>query len=212
MDKKLLEKSMQKLQKGDIAALDFIYVQTQKAVYYLAYSILKNKENAKDVVHDTYIRIIKNIGKYKLNTNAAAWILCCARNICLNEYAKFQRSVSLEKFEEALTDNTGYFSEVEGVCFMNKVFQILNSDEREIVILFAVKCFKHREIAEIVNKPEGTVKWLYTKTIQKLKFEIEQELNTPYVGEAETKNKENGFVFKVSPDIAKKMEVIKNGR
>lgn len=202
MDKKLLEFSMQKLQRGDINALDGIYEITNKAVYYLAYSILKSRQNAKDVVQDTYVRLIRSIDRYKINTNAAAWILTIARNICLNEYAKLQRNVSLEKFEN-LTDTREYFSEVEGVCYLNKTFQVLNSDEREIVILFAVKSFKHREIAEIINKPEGTVRWLYQKAIQKLKAELIKELSFP----GKKQEIESRLVFEVSPDMAKRLEV-----
>ena len=190
---------MQKLRRGDIDALDGIYDVTNKAVFYLAYSILKNRQNAKDVVQDTYVRLIKSIDKYKLNTNAAAWILTIARNICFNEYVKLQRNVSLEKFEN-LTDPKEYFSEVEGTCYFNKAFQVLNSDEREIVILFAVKSFKHREIAEIVNKPEGTVRWLYQKAIQKLKAELMEELSFPSK-EKQKETVDSKLIFEVSPDM-----------
>jgi len=92
---------------------------------------------------------------------------------------------------------------VEGVCYLNKTFQVLNSDEREIVILFAVKSFKHREIAEIINKPEGTVRWLYQKAIQKLKAELIKELSFP----GKKQEIESRLVFEVSPDMAKRLEV-----
>jgi len=53
MDKNLLENCMQKLQNGDLNALDSIYKLTSKKIYYVSYYILKNTEHAKDIVHDT---------------------------------------------------------------------------------------------------------------------------------------------------------------
>lgn len=195
MDKKLLENSMQKLQTGDISALDNIYALTSKAVYYLAYSILKNSEHAKDIMHDTYIRIIKNIDKYRLNTNAAAWILCMARNLSFNEYSKLQRSIGLEILEENLTDSRDCFAEMEGFFYIKKAINFLSVNEREIVMLFAVGNFKHREIAKIVGKPIGTVQWIYNKAIKKLRLQIEKESD---------KNASK-FVFEIMPEFEKKV-------
>jgi len=197
VDKKLLENSMQKLQKGNVEALDSIYDLTSKAVYYLCFSILKNSEQAKDIAHDTYIRLYKNINRYELNTNAAAWILSIARNLSLNEYAKLKHTLSLEGFKEDLIDAREHFSDVDDFCYMNKTFQVLNPDEREIVILFAMNRFKHYEIAEIVNKPTGTVKWIYNRAVKKLREKIKAEPSN-----SETNKKEHQ-VLKTSTKLKK---------
>jgi len=177
MDYNLLENSMQKLQKGNIDALRDIYKLTSKAVYYLSYYILKSAERAKDIVQETYISVFKNIQKYKLNTSAMAWITSIARNLSISEYRKKQRDLSLEIFEESLLDESDYCEFVENNIYLKNALNILNAGEREIVILFAVDCFKHREIAQIVNKPLGTVQWVYNNAIKKLRKKVESELD-----------------------------------
>lgn len=160
---------MQKLQNGDIEALDDVYILTSKTVYYLSYYILKNTERAKDIMHDTYINILSNIQKYKLNTSAMAWITTIARNLSLNEYKRLQRNTSLEIFEDTLQDDLDYPVFVENNVYLKDALDILNEKEREIVILYVVDCFKHREIAQIVNKPKGTVQWIYNYSIKKMR-------------------------------------------
>lgn len=55
---------------------------------------------------------------------------------------------------------------------MNKV---LNEDERQIVTLHAISGFKHREIADMLDKPLGTVVWSYNNALSKLKKELQKE-------------------------------------
>lgn len=174
MDKRL-ENYMQQLQNGNIDALDGIYTLTSKTVYYLSYYILKSTERAKDITHDTYICVLKNIQKYSLNTNPLAWITCIARNLSINEYTKQKRNISLEAFGETLQDGLDYPVHVENNVYLKNALDILNASEREIVILFAVNCFKHREIALIVDKPMGTVQWIYNKAIKKLRKKAESD-------------------------------------
>jgi len=48
----------------------------------------------------------------------------------------------------------------------------LNEEEKQIVLLRAVAELKFKDIAKIVDKPLGTVLWLYNKSIQSLKKEV----------------------------------------
>jgi len=167
LNSELLESSMQKLKQGDIKALDEIFRITSDVVYIMAYSILKNKERAEDIVQDTYIRVYKKIHKYNPNTNAAGWICRIARNLSCDEYVR-RRDISLEVFEGNLLDSHASERLTESV-YLKTVFDTLNQDEREVVALFAVGSFKHREIAQILGKPMGTVQWIYNKAVKKLK-------------------------------------------
>jgi len=50
----------------------------------------------------------------------------------------------------------------------NRMIEILNEDERTIVLLKVIEGLKHQQIAKIVKKPLGTVLWIYQKAIKKL--------------------------------------------
>ncbi|MCL2847688.1 MAG: RNA polymerase sigma factor [Firmicutes bacterium] len=166
---------MQNLKNGDIDALKGIYTIMNKSVYLLAYSIL-GSEKAKDILQETFIKVAQNIKSYKAN-NASAWICKIARNLSYTEYTKSKRTVSIEVFEENLFDkNNNENLWIENILLRDAILT-LDILEREAVILFALDKYKHREIAKILDKPVGTVKWLYSRAIKKLKKYMEEKNN-----------------------------------
>ena len=59
------------------------------------------------------------------------------------------------------------------IAVMNKV---LGDEERQIVTLHVIAGFKHREIAEMLDKPLGTVLWAYNNALAKMKKQLEKEM------------------------------------
>jgi RNA polymerase sigma-70 factor (ECF subfamily) len=180
VDKKRLEQYMLALRGGDTDALDGIYGLTSRGVYLLAYSVLRGKQRAEDVMQNTYIRLAANIGQYKPDTNASAWILQIARSLCYREYAAGKRkAVGTENVRE-----TGENAEELWIdnILLRGAFRRLSPEEREIAALYAAG-HKHREIAVILNKPAGTVRWLYREAVDKMRRYMD--------GNAETGSTEN---------------------
>jgi len=206
MRNELLESSMQNLKMGKKSALDDIYKITSKGVYILAYSILRSKERAEDIVQDTYVMVYRKIDKYKPNTNAAAWIYKIARNLACDEYGK-RRDISLETCDGKLFNSNAAESMTDSV-YLKTVLDSLSSDMREVVVLFVIGDFKHREIAEIINKPIGTVQWLYAKAIKELKERItndavfaHKQINEKRQGFSLVYNNEGGKVIGTQRNI-----------
>jgi len=174
MDRILLENCMAHLKEGHIDAIDGVYQVMSKTVYLLAYSVLKDAEKAKDIMQETFIKVIENIQKYELNTNAAAWISKIARNLSLTEYVKSQRNVNIDLYDEKLIESGGnIFNDLK----LSKALDVLTLEEREVAVLYAVERYKHKEIAQILGKPLGTVLWIYNRALKKLKKQMEL-LNT----------------------------------
>lgn len=173
--KELVEVEIQNLKKGNIDALDEIYKLTSRGVYLLVFSILRNGELAKDIMQNTFVQVAKNIEKYNNNTNPIAWITVIARNLAYREYSKKQKTVSLEVLGESISDKKDFLEVFVENSILDMAMKILDTIEREIVILFAIEGYKHREIAKIVDKPMGTVQWIYNKAIKKLRRFMEDE-------------------------------------
>jgi len=205
LDRKLLELNIRRLQSGEINALDEIYKITSRSVYVLSFSILKDKERAEDIVQDTYVKIIKNIHTYAPDTSAIAWIATIARNLSYNEYSRTKRNVSIELFEDNLEDNKDPLEQLVNTIYLKNAVKHLDTDEREVLILSAFNSLKHREIAEIVDKPIGTVHWLFDKAKKKLK-KIMQNQTEPSDNAFKEKQKENGID---SPGFIKKKGGVK---
>ena len=69
-----------KLQKGDTEAFDKIYKLTNKSIYFVAYSILKNKDDSEEIVQEVYIKFYKNLSKIDTTRNVYNLLYTIAKN------------------------------------------------------------------------------------------------------------------------------------
>ena len=165
-----LDKQLKKLSKGDESAFDFVYQNTYKTVYYIALSIIKDKQLAEDVMQSTYLKVIKNSASYEGGTNAAAWIARIARNEALNLKKKRGREVyvdereHLTEFGSASVDDYGLLTDLAR--------RILDEDEFTVLMLTAVEGYKLREISQILDMPISTVSFKYKRATQKMREEL----------------------------------------
>lgn len=171
MEKHLLEENMQKMQMGDEEAFEVVYNLTKKQVFFTIYAIIKDYGLAEELMQDTYIKIRQNISKYHLNTNANAWIVYIARNLSINAYHKRKRETITDELENEFLFHSSNEETMLNNLLLKKLLTLLNVDERQVMMLHTLG-YKHREIATQINKPIGTVLWLYNKAIKKLNKEV----------------------------------------
>ena len=174
MTKQELDKKMLALQQGDENAFEDIYNDTKRGLFAFILSICRNYHTAEDMMQTAYIRLRTTISSYRAGENAYAWLYTIAKNATLNEMARQKREKSTDAFEEdgALGSYTLDEDDSPVTTAMNKV---LSDGERQIVTLHVVSGFKHREIAQMLDKPLGTVLWAYNNALAKLKKELEKE-------------------------------------
>ena len=88
----------------------------------------------------------------------------------LNELEKNKRLVSLDEVGEI-----AYETPFEETGVMQTLQRVLNEEEQRIVCLHVLWGYKHREIAEIINSPTGTVTSKYKRAVEKLKRALKEE-------------------------------------
>ena len=157
------------LQNGNIDALASIYLLTKTQVFAICLSVLKDRALAEDAMQNTFIRVREKINYYKVGTNGYAWILTIARNLSINEYNKNAKVVSTDFGESEYLTPSIDETKSQDMSIFKIAKKILNSEELEIVLLYVVSGYKHREIAKILDKPLGTILWSYNNSIKKLK-------------------------------------------
>jgi len=165
---KVLEKAVKQYKNGNNQAFETIYNETKKNVYYTILLIIKDRQITEELMQDTYMRMIENIDKYKDKQTFNAWLSTMAKNLAINHYHKMQREQIID-----VQDNPFIFGETheqnEDQYFLNQLLKTLPKDEQEIVVRHVVLEQKHREIADIMKIPLGTVTWKYQEALKKLK-------------------------------------------
>lgn len=166
-DKKI-ELNLKRISRGNTDAIGEIYDLTKAGVYAFILSILKNPEDAEDVLQDTYIKICSSADMYTPQGKPMAWIFTIARNLCLMKLRKQSRQVDIPDFEwEKIEDGNSAFN-TEDKMVLEAAMSTITEEESQIVMMHAVSGIKHREIAEVLDMPLATVLSKYNRALKKL--------------------------------------------
>ena len=116
-------------------------------------------------MQETYYKALKNIAQYRAGSDARAWLLQIAKNIARNDLkqAKRESTLSDEELAPLLTE------QISDGCVFDAINRALDQTEKQIVILHVLWGYKHREIAEKLQMPLGTVTSKYKVSVAKLK-------------------------------------------
>lgn len=174
MTRQELDKKMLQLQQGDEQAFEDIYNDTKRGLFSFILSICRNHHTAEDMMQTAYIRLRTTIASYKAGGNAYAWLYTIAKNATLNELNRMKREIPTDM--QSPTAQLGiYTMDDEGSPVTAVMNRVLGEAERQIVTLHVISGFKHREIAEILDKPLGTVLWTYNNALAKMRRELLKE-------------------------------------
>lgn len=166
-----LDRWLRDIARGDRDALENLYQVSGSAVYAYALSILKNRTDAEDVLHDTFVTIWNSAGEYRSLDKPMAWIITITRNHCYKMQRYQRRYLPLEA-EDCLS---GLAMDPEDKLMLVQCMKVLTDEERQIVILHAVAGFRHREIAEMLKLNTSTVLSKYHRAIQKMRSHFRKE-------------------------------------
>ncbi len=169
MHSKELDALLTRVSKGDNVAFGELYEKTRRGVYAFLYTYFHNAADTEDAMQSVYLRVKRGIGSYRQGSNGRAWLLQIAKNLAYNELKKRSREIPTDEIEIRSENYEGSASVRE---IMEKV---LTEEEQRIVALHVFWEYKHREIAEIMGCPTGTVTSKYKRSVEKLKKYLKEE-------------------------------------
>ena len=165
------EELLRQVAHGDREAFHQLYLETNRSVYSFILSILKNPQDAEEVLQETYLKIWTSARSYKPQGKPLAWMFTIARNLC---YMKFrdQKRMADVGLDELSGEETGEpcaeLEHMTDAMVLKAALEILKEDERQIVLLYAAAGMKHREIAQVLNMPQATELSKYSRSVKKL--------------------------------------------
>jgi len=181
-----IQSLLRKIKQGDQEAFQMLVRCYQKKVFLLAYSYLRNKEDAMDIVQEAFLRLHQKIDLYREERNFQNWLLQLTRNICIDYYRKsYGKRGGRYLHENIDAVNLADDSDHERIYSgdLKRIFSecIDRLSERQRMV-FVMKHFNHleyKEIAQILDIALGTVKSLHFKAVQNMKA-----LMAPMLGES----------------------------
>ena len=162
-----------KAQVGDQTAFEQLIYNYDKAVLSIAMRYVRNNDDAKDIYQEVFIRVYKSLKKFEFRSEFSTWIFRITTNVCLTYKSrkKDQIMISLqEKIDDEGSDYkvVGLASEEKSPeektyakdlrLLIDNAVESLSYKQKITFVLKHYEGYKIREIAEMLNCKEGTVK------------------------------------------------------
>ena len=136
-------------------------------LYRLAYSYMKNREDAMDVVQESVYKAIRFSERLKELEQISSWVYQIVVRTALDTIRKQKREIiGMEEYQEE-----GREDQYEDVDLI-KSLSVLSEEERGIIVLRYFEEHKLKEIAKILAEPENTIKSKLYRALKKLKIEL----------------------------------------
>ncbi len=176
---------------GNSLAFEELVYRYDRFVLLTAIQFCGNEDDAKDIYQDVFIRVIKGLRKFKYQSEFSTWLYRITVNVCLTHTAK-QKKKRKEYFtstnneydgntiEEILIADTEEFSpqaRTENSDVFEKVGDAINylsPNEKMCFILKHYSGYKIREISEMMNCKDGTVKKYLFDGVRKLRKQLQK--------------------------------------
>ena len=152
---------------GDDLALERLYNLTSSSVYAYALSVTKNAEDARDVLHDTFVKVYESAHNYESHNKPMAWLFTIAKNLCYSNFRRRSRFVDISD-EDIERQFSADIQGSDDKLVIEQLLSHLDDTERQIVVMHAMSALKHKDIARVLDMPLSTVLSKYNRAIKKL--------------------------------------------
>lgn len=136
---------------GDLEALEALYRAFETPVYNLALRILRNPEDAEDIVQDTFLEVVRSIKQYRGEGRLWGWVRQIAASKALMRIRRNQVRLS-EPFDEEAVPAPASVGALPARIDLERAFEQLGATARAVVWLHDVEGYTHEEIAEQMGK------------------------------------------------------------
>jgi len=184
MESMLIEKSIQ----GDVASFEKLIVNYNRYVYNIAYRMMGNEEDAKDMSQETLIKAFKAISKFKMESSFSTWLYRITINVCKDEIRRRKETVLSYDAEIAdegtlkdiisdeRTNPLLVYEKTELKSSIESALNKLSDDNKSVVVLKDILGYSYEEIGQILEIPIGTVRSRLNRSRSALKSILQIQL------------------------------------
>ena len=146
-------------------------IENREGYYRLAYTYVKNQQDALDIVQEAICKALESQHKLKNPDGIKSWFYKIVVHTALDFLRKSNKIVLTE--DEILEDIGGSSSDNYEDTDLMSALDRLSDENKTIVVLRYFEAMKLQDIASIMNMPESTVKTKLYSSLKKLRIELE---------------------------------------
>ena len=181
---------MLRYQQGEVRAFEVLLNRHRKPVFNFILRFVQSRELAEDLLQESFLRVIKSAGNYQRQAKFTTWLYTIARNLCVDQSrrAKHRKAQSLDA-PMSTSEGSGSLLDVvansdlpsDRIAVSKEINEklqaalaTLSEEQREVFLMREFLDMPFKEISEVVNVPENTVKSRMRYALQKLRMELEE--------------------------------------
>lgn len=146
---------IERVQSGDKEAYHFIVTRYMQRAYYIALGFVHNPQDALDISQEAFIKAFRKIKKFDSNRPFFPWFYQLIKNLCLDYLKGSQRREEVPLNGVRILKTEKDDREMKEVLW--KGIEDLSLEQKEVILLRYFQKYSYREIADILEKPMGTV-------------------------------------------------------
>lgn len=175
---------VERARRGDREAFRELVERHQDDVFYLALGLLRNRDDAEDVVQDVFIRTYKKLDRFDGRSRLGTWLYRVTLNACRDHqrrhrFLALRESIGLkpaaeDRWVEGRPDADPERAAASGRLRADVAQALgrLTPAERDVFVLRQLNQLSIRETAEVTGRAEGTVKNLLFRALRRLRQEL----------------------------------------
>ncbi len=170
---------MLKVKAGELEKLGLLFERYKKPVFGFFYNMFHDADECEDLVQVCFMRILKYRKSYESTGEFKVWLFRIARNVGNDHYRKrkavIEESIenTLLKISDSAPNSEEDISKEEELAILQHALNRLDTEKREILVLSKIEGLRYREIGEIVNCSENTVKTKVFRALKALRTEFD---------------------------------------
>lgn len=167
------------LLKKDDRSFTLLYDNYSKSLYGIIFNLIKDKEEAEDVLQEVFVKIWKNIDTYNTSKGRLyTWMLNIARNTSIDKlrskgFNNNQKNLSTDNFVHILDDNSKSINKIDAIGIKEFIKKLKPKCIQLIDLLF-FKGYTQQEASDKLEIPLGTVKTQNRNCMNELRLMINE--------------------------------------
>lgn len=147
--------------------IEALYKKHHRQVYALAWSILKDQDEALDAVHDAFVKVMRSAERFEGRSTTFSWLYRIVVNVCIDRRRKKRRSCeqALDEVTERRSpaprssafEPSAAFEANELRSAIDAGIEGLSDQHRTVIVMRELQGMTYEQIAEGIECPKGTV-------------------------------------------------------
>jgi RNA polymerase sigma-70 factor (ECF subfamily) len=170
MESEIIKKAIS----GDSEALTLLIDNYKDIAYNLALSIVKNKEDAKDITQDSFLKVLENINRFRNDSKFSTWLYRIVYNSSVG-YVKCANLTNTVDYDLIVENSDNNDNQEDRIQDLYRAINLLEDTDRSIIMLFYLAEKSIKEIAQITGFSIANIKVILHRARKKLFEKMDYE-------------------------------------